>query len=89
MKLRLIPIIGVPTLLKESEYYEIFEPRTTLDGKKQIFKNRDTYFETQFNSINERNEWVKLNPAAGLEYFKDQLIKRKDKKGFDLRPRSD
>lgn len=73
--------------IKISEYFHKYEPRFTKDGKSVEFKKDiNNYFETDFNSLTERNIWVKANPEIGKEYILDLLIKRKVKKNWIYAP---
>lgn len=72
---------------KISDYFHQYEPRNTIDNKKVIFKDTiQRYFETDFNSIAERNNWAKNNIDLAKEYFIDLLMKRKKDKNLIYAP---
>jgi hypothetical protein len=72
---------------KISDYFNQYDSRKTVDGKQVIFKESiEKYFETDFNSIAERNTWAKQNIELAKEYFINLLIKRKEKKSLIYAP---
>lgn len=72
---------------KISDYFHQYEPRQTKDGKRLDFKKDiESYFEESFNSLSERNAWIKANPEIGKEFILDLLVRRKLKKAWKYAP---
>lgn len=65
-----------------SDYYHTHFPRKDLlSGELIIFKNKEQYFESDFNSKLNFKKWAKTSdPAIVGEYCKSLLLKRKEKK---------
>ena len=52
-----------------------------------IYKNKEQYFNTDFNNKNNLKNWLKAQSLEKQkEYCKDFLIKRKEKKGLEYTP---
>lgn len=70
--------------IKIKDYFEKYEPRLTKNGEKVLFKNLiEEYFEKDFNTLTERNHWLKsTGEDESKEYILDLLIKRKLKKNW-------
>lgn len=51
--------------ISQGDYYQFFFPRYDLfDGEKIIFKDRESYFKSDFNFKSNLFEWLKANPQA-------------------------
>jgi len=74
--------------LRVVEYYQKHFPRHDLYDNKIIkFKNKQHYFESDFNSRANQRKWIEdQSPAKAKKYLKDLLIKRKDKKDLTYSP---
>ena len=70
------------------EYYQTQYPRYDKhDGNIIKFKNKDQYLSTDFNSRTHMRMWLKDQPKdKAIEYCKDLLIKRKNKKDLIYSP---
>lgn len=68
--------------IKIDQYYEKHFPKfDLLTGKKLLFKNKETYFEVDFESIPNFKKWIKTAPTETVKkYIEDFIIKRKEKK---------
>lgn len=68
--------------IKINEYYEKHFPKfDLLTGKRLLFKNKETYFEADFESIPNFKKWTKTAPVETVKkYIEDFIIKRKKKK---------
>jgi len=63
--------------IKESDYCLNYDKRfSKLTGKIIFFKNRESYFSSDFNDKNELKKWLKENPEEGKEYALELLEKR-------------
>src|SRR5687767_5167804 len=55
--------------IKEADYCLTHMPRhSKLTGKLLTFKNREFYFNSQFENKNELKKWLAENPEEGLDY---------------------
>lgn len=74
--------------MRMAEYYQTYyERRDKYDGGMIKFKNKDYYFETEFNSRNNLRLWLKDQaPDSAKEYCKELLINRKNKKSLIFAP---
>lgn len=70
------------------EYYQQYYPRyDLLEGKIIKFKNKDQYFNTDFNSRENLKKWIETIPKErAIEYCKNFLKKRKEIKGLIYTP---
>ena len=70
------------------EYYQQEFPRYDKhDGKMIKFKNKDQYFNTDFNSRTNLRMWLKTQPRDEVkEYCSSLLQKRIDEKGIEYSP---
>ena len=70
------------------EYYQTHFPRRDkYDGKIIKFKNKEQYFEADFNSRTNLRMWLKNSPTEQAQkYCKDILVKRKEKKELIYTP---
>ena len=70
------------------EYYQQEFPRHDLYDKKIIkFKNKEQYFNTDFNSRTNLRLWIKSQPAEEVKTYCSNLIqKRIDDKGIEYSP---
>jgi len=70
------------------EYYQTQFPRyDKYDGKIIKFKNKEQYFDSDFNSRTNLRMWLKNSTDQEAKtYCKDILIKRKEKKGLVYTP---
>ena len=70
------------------EYYQQQHPRyDAFDNSIIIYKNKEQYFNTDFNNKNNLKNWLKAQSLEEQrEYCKDFLIKRKEKKGLQYTP---
>lgn len=63
--------------VKEADYCRSHYPRVSkLTGESIVFKNRNQYFEADFNNKNELKKWVKDNPDQALSYCLSIIEKR-------------
>lgn len=71
----------------EDYYRQCYARKDMFNGDLIKFKNKEQYFDTDFNSrINLRN-WIKANDKEVVkEYIKNLLIKRKEKKNLKFSP---
>ncbi len=71
-----------------AEYYQThFERRDLFDNSLIKFKNKEFYFNSDFNSkTNLRNWLLKAYPDDVKSYLKDYLVNRKEKKGLIYAP---
>ncbi len=75
--------------VKQETYYTQYFPRKDLlTGEPIKFKNRESYFKTDFNNKNNLKKWSNDNPALGLEWGKNFLARRKQEKGLVYAPSS-
>lgn len=74
--------------LRVIEYHQTHNPRYDLfDGKIINFRNKDQYFNTDFNSRSNLRAWIEAKPKEVVrEYIYNLLLKRKDKKGISYSP---
>lgn len=73
----------------QSDYYHFYYPRYDLfSGELINYKNKDQYFETDFNSRDNFAKWAAANRSsdATKQYCLDLLKKRKEKKGLIYLP---
>lgn len=73
----------------QSDYYHLYYPRyDMLSGELIHFKNKDQYFETDFNSRENFAKWAAANRSSDKtkQYCLDLLKKRKEKKGLIYLP---
>jgi ERCC4-type nuclease len=74
--------------LRMVEYYQKYFPRyDKYDNKIIKFKNKEQYFESDFNSRTNLRMWLKNSTNQEVkDYCKDILIKRKEKKNLTYTP---
>ena len=74
--------------MTQAEYYQKFYPRRDrYDGSLIKYKNKEFYFNTEFNSKNNLKSWLaSVAPTTRELYTKDFLLKRKEKKGLVYAP---
>lgn len=74
--------------LSQAEYYFKHFPRyDKFDGRPIIFKNKESYFETSFNSVNNLKDWLmRANPEEAKRYIKTTLLARKRLKNLIYTP---
>jgi hypothetical protein len=70
------------------EYYQHVTPRRDLhDGSLILFKNKEQYFKTDFNSITNMRLWLDAQtPEKRAEYMKALLSKRQTEKHLEFAP---
>ena len=70
--------------LRLAEYYQTYYPRHDKhDGNIIKFKNKDYYFENDFNSRQNLRLWLKgQSKPEAKEYCRELLISRKEKLGY-------
>lgn len=70
--------------IKISSYFQKFFPRFDLFSNESIiFKNKETYFSTDFNDKRNLKKYLEsVNKEDGLKYLIDWLIKRKNSKNL-------
>ena len=71
--------------LRMVEYYQKYFPRyDKYDGKIIKFKNKEQYFDADFNSRTNLRMWLKNSTQQEAKtYCKDILTKRKEKKDMN------
>ena len=74
--------------LRLAEYYQTYYPRYDKhDGSIIKFKNKDYYFENDFNSRQNLRLWLKgQSKPEAKEYCRELLISRKEKKDLIFAP---
>jgi hypothetical protein len=74
--------------VNQPTYYQRHYPRyDKFDGNLILFKSRDHYLNTDFNSRANLAAWVrKVSPEVCTEYIKDFLVARKERKGLVYAP---
>ena len=74
--------------LRMAEYYQVYFPRyDKYDNKIIKFKNKEQYFESDFNSRTNLRMWLKNSTNQEVkDYCKSILIKRKEKKNLTYTP---
>ncbi len=65
----------------QGEYYQFFFPRyDKFDGEKIYFKDRESYFISDFNSKDNLFGWLKANLAEAQDYSLQLLVNRAERK---------
>ena len=74
--------------LRMVEYYQKYFPRyDKYDNKIIKFKNKEQYFDSDFNSRTNLRMWLKNSTEQEAKtYCKDILVKRKEKKNLTYTP---
>ena len=74
--------------LRMVEYYQKYFPRHDKHDKKIIkFKNKEQYFNTEFNTRTNLRMWLKgLEPSEAKSYCRGLLTERKEKRGIAYAP---
>lgn len=74
--------------LTQTEYYQTHYPRfDRYDGSIIKYKNKEYYFNSEFNSKNNFKRWLSsVSPIVGRQYVVDFLISRKNKKNLIFAP---
>lgn len=71
----------------ESYYSSLFPRRDLYDNVLIKFKNKDQYFDTDFNNRINLKKWIKSKPREEVkDYIKSLLVKRKEKKNLTYSP---
>jgi len=74
-------------LNKEKYYHKYFPRKDLLTGEIINFKNKEQYFNSDFNDKNNMKRWLKEQPIENAkDYCKQLLIKRKKDKGLVYAP---
>lgn len=74
--------------LNKEKYYHTYYPKKDLfSGETINFKNKEQYFNSDFNDKNNMKKWLKQQPIEkAQEYCRSLLIKRKEEKGIVYSP---
>lgn len=74
--------------LLENEYYEKYYPRRDrLTGQKISFNNYEDYFESDFDSNENRDKWIRnASDYEAKDYLKKCLVNRINKKNLSYAP---
>ena len=74
-------------LNKEKYYHKYFPRKDLLTGETINFKNKDQYFNSDFNDKNNMKKWLKAQPIENSKnYCRELLIKRKKDKNLIYAP---
>lgn len=67
--------------VSQKEYYYFFHPRyDKFNGEKIVFKDRESYFISEFNSKDNLFDWLKQNPKEAKDYAMSLLRNRAERK---------
>ena len=74
--------------ITQAEYYQTnFKRVDRYDGSIIKFKNKDYYFNTEFNSKNNLKKWIiSFSKEAGINYCRRFLLRRKEMKSLIYSP---
>lgn len=74
--------------MTQASYYQTYFPRhDVFDGQLIRFKNKEYYFNTDFNDKANFKKWLEsITPDKARQYVLDFLMKRKAKKGLIFAP---